>query len=43
MNIFEIANNILVRGYDKNGSDHDKAVYNVLSWCWDVNLKLYKD
>ena len=30
-NIFEIADDILVIGYDKDGADHDKAVYNVLS------------
>ena len=42
-NIFGIADDILVIGYDKDGADHDKAVYNVLSQCWDVNLKLNKD
>ena len=42
-NIFGTADNILVIGYDKDGADHDKAVYNVLSQCWDVNLKLNKD
>ena len=42
-NVFGIADNILVIGYDKDGEDHDKAVYNVLSQCQDVNLKLNKD
>ena len=42
-NIFGIANDILLIGYDKDGSDHDKAGYNVLSWCWDVILKLNRD
>ena len=39
-NVFGIADDILVIGYDKDGTDHDKAVYNVLRWCQDVNLKL---
>ena len=30
-NVFGIADNILVIGYNKDGADHDKAVYNVLS------------
>ena len=42
-NIFGIADNILVLGYDKDGADHDKAVYNVLSQCQDVNLKLNEE
>ena len=42
-NIFGIADDILVIGYDKDGADHDKAVYNVLGQYWDVNLKLNKD
>ena len=41
--VFGIADDILVIGYDKDGAHHDKVVYNVLSWCWDVNLKLNKD
>ena len=43
LNVFEIADIILVIGYHKDGTDHDKAVYNVLRWCQDVNLKLNKD
>ena len=42
-NVFGIADDILVIGYDKDGADNDKAVYNVLRWCQDVNLKLNKD
>ena len=30
-NIFGMADDILVIGYDKDGAHHDKAVYNVLS------------
>ena len=41
--VFGIADNILVIGYNKDGTDHDEAVYNVLRWCQDVNLKLNKD
>ena len=29
-NVFGIADNILVIGYDKDGADHDEAVYNML-------------
>ena len=42
-NVFGIADDILVIGYDKDGTDHDKAVYKVLRQCQDVNLKLNKD
>ena len=42
-NVFGIADGILVIGYHKDRADHDKAVYNVLRWCQDVNLKLNKD
>ena len=38
-NVFSIADDILVIGYDKDGTDHDKAVYKVLRWWQDVNLK----
>ena len=41
-NVFGIADDILVIGYDKDGTDHDKAVYKVLKWCQDVTLKLNK-
>ena len=42
-NIFDIAEDILVIGYDKDRTDHGKTVYKVLRWCQDVNLKLTKD
>ena len=41
--VFGIADDILVIGYDKDGADHDEAVYKVLKWCQDVNLKLNKE
>ena len=41
-NVFGIADDILVKGYNKDGTDHDEAVYKVLKWCQDVNLKLNK-
>ena len=40
-NVFGIADDILVIGYDKDRMDHDEAVYNVQ--FQDVNLKLNKD
>ena len=43
LNVFGIADDILVIRYDKDGADHDKAVYKVLKWCQDVNLKLNKE
>ena len=42
-NVFGIADDILVIGIDKDGADHDKAVYNVLRQCQDINLKLNKE
>ena len=42
-NVFGIVDNILVIGYDKDRADHDEAVYKVLKWCQDVNLKLNKE
>ena len=42
-NVFGIADDILVIGYDEDGKDHDVAVYNVLRQCKEVNLKLNKD
>ena len=42
-NVFGIADDILMIGYDKDGADHDKAVYRVLKQCQDVNLKLNKE
>ena len=42
-NIFGITNDILVIGYNKDGTDHDAAVHKVLRQCKEVNLKLNKD
>ena len=42
-NVFGIADDILVIGYNKDRADHDEAVYLVLKWCQDINLKLNKD
>ena len=43
LNVFGIADDILVIGYDKDGADHDEAVYSVPRQCQDVNLKLNKE
>ena len=43
LNVFGIADDILVIGYDKDGTDHDEAVYKVLKQCQNVNLKLNKE
>ena len=32
-NVFGFADDILVIGYDKDGTDHDEAVYRVLKQC----------
>ena len=42
-NVFGIADNILVIGYEKYGRDHDETVNKVLKHCQDVNLKLNKE
>ena len=42
-NVFGIAEDILVIGYDENGADHDAAVHKVLWQCEEVNLKLNKE
>ena len=42
-NVFGTADDILVIGYDEDGTDHDKAVYSVMWCCKEVNLKLNKD
>ena len=42
-NVFGIADDNLVTGYNEDGTDHDEAVYQVLRWCKEVNLKLNKD
>ena len=41
-NIFGIIDDILVIGYDEDGTDHDAAVHKVFRWCKEVNLKLNK-
>ena len=43
LNVLGIVDDILVIGYDKDGTDHDRAVYRALRCCQDVNLKLNKD
>ena len=42
-NVFGIADEILVIGYDKDATDHDGAVYRVQRHCQDIKLKLNKD
>ena len=42
-NIFGIVDDILVIGYNEDGTDHDTTVHKVLRWCKEVNLKLNKD
>ena len=42
-NIFGIADDILVAGYESDSIDHDKTVWRVLQRCRQVNLKLNKD
>ena len=42
-NVFGIADDILVIGYDEDGTDDNEAVYNMLRHCKEVNLKLNKD
>ena len=42
-NVFRIADDILVIGYNNDGMDHNETVYDVLKQCRDVNLKLNKD
>ena len=37
-NIFGIADDILVIGYNKNGADHDAVVDKVVWRCKEVNL-----
>ena len=42
-NVFGIADDILVVGYEDDGRDHHKTVQKVLQRCREVNLKLNKD
>ena len=42
-NVFGIADDILVAGYETDGKDHDEKLQRVLQRCRQVNLKLNKD
>ena len=42
-NVFSIAGDILVVGYEADSKDHDKIVHMVLQRSRQVNLKLNKD
>ena len=42
-NVFGIADDILVVGYETDGKDHDDTVCRVLQRCRQVSLKLNKD
>ena len=42
-NIFGIAGDILVVGYEADGKDHDETLWRVLQICRQVDLKLNKD
>ena len=42
LNVFGIADDILVVGYDIDGKDHNKTMQQVLQVCKQVNLKLNK-
>ena len=42
-NVFGITDDILVTGYNKDGADHNEAVYSMLRQCQVVSLKLNKD
>ena len=43
LNVFGIADDILVVGYDVDGKYHDDTQQRVLQICRQVNLKLYRD
>ena len=42
-NVFGMADDILVVGYESDGKDHDKMLQKVLQVCRQVNFKLNKD
>ena len=42
-NVFGIADDILVAGYEADGRDHEETVQTVLQRCRQVNLKLNED
>ena len=41
-NVFDIADDILVVGYDTDGKDHEEMLWQVIQVCRQVNLKLKK-
>ena len=43
LNVFGIAGDILVAGYEAHGKDHDETVQRGLQRCRQINLKLNKD
>ena len=42
-NVFGIADDILVVGYDSDGKNHDDTLWQILQICRHANLKLKKD
>ena len=42
-NVFDIADDILVAGYDTDAKDHDDMVQRVLQRCKEVIVKLNKE
>ena len=42
-NVFSIAGDILVVGYETDDKDHDETFWRVLQICRQVDLKLNKD
>ena len=42
-NVFGIMDDILINGYDNDGTDHNETVCKVLQKCKEVNLKLNKE
>ena len=43
LNVFGIAKDILLAGFDKQGKDHDETLDKLLRVCRQANLKLNKD
>ena len=41
-NVFDIADDILIAGFDEQGKDHDETLYKVLLVCRRANLKVNK-
>ena len=42
-NVFSIADDILIAGFNEQSKDHDEILENVLKVCSQANLKLNKD